>query len=55
MIRRYAALGLQSIITLIDLDLPPRDDDEPVFAVSEIVVLLHDEGDDGRLFKIRAW
>lgn len=54
-IRRYAALGLQSIITLIDSDLPPRAESEPVFDSSEIVVSLHDEGDSGRLFKMKAW
>lgn len=54
-IRRYTALGLQSIITLIDSDLPPRADDEPVFNPSEIVLLLHDEGDSGRLFKMKPW
>jgi uncharacterized protein YydD (DUF2326 family) len=54
-IRQYAALGLQLIITLIDSDLPPRADDEPVFSPSEIVVLLHDEGDSGRLFKMKSW
>ncbi|MGE0284844.1 MAG: DUF2326 domain-containing protein [Bradyrhizobium sp.] len=54
-IRRYTALGLQSTITLIDSDLPPRPDDEPVFDPSEIVVLLHDEGDSGRLFKMKPW
>ena len=54
-IRRYTALGLQSIITLIDSDLPPRDENNPVFAHSEIVALLHDEGDNGRLFKMKGW
>ena len=54
-IRQYAALGLQLTITLIDSDLPPRADDEPVFSPSEIVVLLHDEGDSGRLFKMKSW
>jgi uncharacterized protein YydD (DUF2326 family) len=54
-IRRYAALGLQPIITLIDSDLPPRAPDDPVFQAAEIVVLLHDEGDDGRLFKMKPW
>ncbi|WP_295843448.1 DUF2326 domain-containing protein [uncultured Xanthomonas sp.] len=55
-IRRYANLGLQPIITLIDSDLPMRpEDDEAVFTSDEIVVTLHDESEQGRLFKIRAW
>jgi uncharacterized protein YydD (DUF2326 family) len=55
-IRRHADLGLQPIITLIDSDLPMRnEEDSPVFAKEEIVVTLHDEGDQGRLFKMRAW
>lgn len=55
-IRRYAELGLQPIITLIDSDLPTRADaDEPVFAADEVVVTLHDEGEHGRLFKMKAW
>lgn len=55
-IRRYADLGLQPIITLIDSDLPVRtDEDELVFAREEIVVTLHDEGDHGRLFKMTTW
>lgn len=55
-IRRYAELGLQPVITLIDSDLPARaDDDESVFSMGEIVVTLHDENERGRLFKFRAW
>jgi uncharacterized protein YydD (DUF2326 family) len=55
-IRRYAELGLQPIITLIDSDLPARaNSDEPGFAVGEVIVTLHDEGEHGRLFKMRAW
>lgn len=55
-IRRYAELGLQPVITLIDSDLPTRaDGGEPVFKTEEIVLTLHDEGDPGRLFKMRAW
>lgn len=54
-IRSYAALGIQSIITLIDSDLPSHGNDEAVFDASEVVVLLHDEGDHGRLFKMKAW
>ncbi|NUN16613.1 MAG: DUF2326 domain-containing protein [Myxococcales bacterium] len=55
-IRQYAELGLQPIITLIDSDLPTRaDDDEPVFTADEIIVTLHDESEQGRLFKMKAW
>lgn len=54
-IRRYADLGLQPIITLIDSDLPARPDDAAVFTTDEIVVTLHDEGVLGRLFKMDAW
>jgi uncharacterized protein YydD (DUF2326 family) len=55
-VRRYAELGLQPIMTLIDSDLPVRSaDDEPIFSNDEIVVTLHDESEQGRLFKTRAW
>lgn len=54
-IRRYADLGLQPIVTLIDSDQPIRADDEPVFADDEIVLRLHDEDEKGRLFKMRTW
>lgn len=55
-IRRYAELGLQPIVTLIDSDLPARSaDDQPVFSPDEIVARLHDEGAQGRLFKTKAW
>jgi len=54
-LRTYNQLGIQSIITLIDSDLPPRQDDEDVFSGDEIIVRLHDEGDDGRLFKMPGW
>lgn len=54
-IRRYAEKGLQSVITLIDSDLPPRTDDHPVFSDDEIILTLHDESEKGRLFKIRSW
>ena len=55
-IRRYAELGLQPIITLIDSDLPVRtNENESVFGRDEIVLSLHDENDQGRLFRMRAW
>jgi len=50
------SVGIQSIITLIDSDLPARTDgDPPVFDPAEIIRLLHDEGDEGRLFRVPAW
>jgi len=54
-IRRYADLGLQPIITLIDSDLPARADSDRIFSVDEVVLVLHDESEQGRLFKIKAW
>jgi len=55
-IREYADLGLQPIITLIASDTPPAADaNEPVFDPDEIVVTLHDEGSEGRLFRMEAW
>ena len=54
-VRQYADLGLQSVITLIDSDLPVRAENIPVFSPNEIVATLHDEGDHGRLFKIGGW
>ncbi len=55
-IRQYAQLGLQPVITLIDSDLPARGEEgDPVFAHNEIIVTLHDEDDEGRLFNMDAW
>lgn len=54
--REYANFGLQFVITLIDSELPAQTDgDQPMFADEEIVLKLHDEGPDGRLFKMDAW
>ncbi|MEM6405056.1 MAG: DUF2326 domain-containing protein [Pseudomonadota bacterium] len=55
-IRQYADMGIQSIITLIDSDLPHKEKKEiSVFDESEIVLQLHDEGKHGRLFKMETW
>jgi uncharacterized protein YydD (DUF2326 family) len=41
---------------LIDSDLPVRGEESgPVFDPSEIVVTLHDENEQGRLFKMKSW
>ena len=55
-IRQYAELGIQPTIPLIDSALPRREQEAgPVFEPSEIVLTLHDESDDGHLFRMRAW
>jgi len=55
-IRRYTDLGLQHVITLIDSDLPIRyKNDSPMFDEGEVVLLLHDEDQQGRIFKMREW
>ncbi len=55
-LREYIGLGIQSVITLIDSDLPARVvENEPVFSNEEIVLTLHDEGEKGRLFKLKTW
>jgi uncharacterized protein YydD (DUF2326 family) len=55
-VRAYAAAGLQHIITLIDSDVPQLVDGPPFkFEDDEIVLLLHDQGDDGRLFRMPVW
>lgn len=49
-------LGIQSVITLIDSDLPARNEKEPpVFDASEIILTLHDENEHGRIFKMKSW
>ena len=55
-IREYTDLGLQSIITLIDSDLPSRTGStNSFFEQEDIVLLLHDEGIEGRLFQMNSW
>ena len=51
----YVGYGIQSIITTIDTDLPPREISNPVFDSSEIVLTLHDENEQGRLFRMKSW
>ena len=54
--RSYADEGIQSIITLVDSDLPHSHSDEsPTFSDEEIILTLHDEGPEGRLFKMAEW
>jgi uncharacterized protein YydD (DUF2326 family) len=53
---RYTNIGIQSIITSIDSDLPARNvAQNRIFDDHQIVLTLHDESDEGRLFKMKAW
>lgn len=54
-IRCYAEFGLQLVITLIDSDLPQREGDQPIFSDDEIILTLHDQNAQGRLFKTKPW
>jgi uncharacterized protein YydD (DUF2326 family) len=55
-IREHCELGLQHVVTLIDSDLPARNDEDlPVFSDDEVILRLHDEDATGRLFKMGAW
>jgi len=55
-IRKQSKIGIQHIITLIDTDLPKRlGDNNPVFSDREIILTLHDEGIQGRIFKTKSW
>lgn len=54
--RSYEQFGLQPIISLLDSDLPePIDSTVGALTSSEVVRILHDEGDSGRLFKMAPW
>ena len=55
-LRKYSELGLQPVISLLDSDLPAELGSNPETLMEEDVVLtLHDEGQDGRLFKMDTW
>ena len=53
-LRDYTRLGIQSVITLIDSDLPSGTG-SAFFDSAEIVLTLHDEDETGRLFKMDTW
>lgn len=55
-LRRFAVEGLQPIVTSIDADLPdPLDSSSTSLHSSEVVRLLHDDGQSGRLFNLPSW
>ncbi len=48
--------GIQQVLTVIDSDLPlDRDGEKFSFDYDEIILTLHDEGANGRLFKMETW
>lgn len=55
-LRDYAELGLQPIVTTLDADVSLFEefDTEPI-SEDEIVRTLHDEGEQGRLFRMPSW
>lgn len=49
-------MGIQYILTVIDSDLPrDQSDQKLLFSEQEIIRYLNDSGDDGRLFRTRAF
>lgn len=54
--RTYASLGLQPILSLLDSDLPePLDAGTTTLSSVDVVLKLHDEGQEGRLFRMPSW
>ncbi|MCA9041580.1 MAG: DUF2326 domain-containing protein [Planctomycetaceae bacterium] len=55
-LRELGDTGIQQILTVIDSDLPLEPDGTRFeFEADEIVLKLHDEGTEGRLFKMESW
>jgi uncharacterized protein YydD (DUF2326 family) len=55
-LRSYAALGIQQVITMIDSDLPALLQGEgPFLREVEVVLRLHDQDESGRLFRMQPW
>ncbi|MEQ9069224.1 MAG: DUF2326 domain-containing protein, partial [Gimesia chilikensis] len=55
-LREFSDLGIQQILTVIDSDLPYTEQGEKFsFEDEEVVLVLHDEGASGRLFRMETW
>ncbi len=55
-LRQYADLGLQPVITTLDSDLPEAISSSPdAIETSEVVCTLHDDGAEGRLFRTKSF
>jgi len=53
LVRDMSMDNFQYIATLIDSELP--NGDRSIFKENEIVLTLHDDGDNGKLFKVPSW
>jgi len=55
-IRSKSTHGIQQILTVLDSDLPQLEDGSTFqFEKSEVRLTLHDDGNDGKLFKMQGW
>jgi uncharacterized protein YydD (DUF2326 family) len=55
-VRARCDAGLQQIITVIDSGLPLDEGGKRFeFSPEEVIRLLHDQGQEGRLFRMSAW
>ena len=55
-LRDLADRGIQQILTVIDSDLPlDKNGEKFAFDDDDIVLTLHDEGPNGRLFRMETW
>lgn len=55
-VRAYSELGIQSIITVMDFDLPSVEaDSDHGLNEDDIILRLHDDGEQGRLFHFESW
>lgn len=54
--RKYSEYGLQPLISVLSKDLPDSlDSAHEAVSSREIVLTLHDEGEEGRLFRMPPW
>lgn len=55
-IQKYADLGVQSIVTVMDFDVPQSAvGDSRGFSSADVILRLHDDGSSGRLFHFDRW
>ena len=55
-LRKYSQLGIQIILTTINSDISElSSENNPIFTKDEIILTLHDGGQDGLLFKMPNW